>query len=234
MKINKLDNVVVSLEDGHKYADRDIKKGENIIKYGCPIGHATEDIKKGEHVHVHNVKTNLKDSLEYRYSPKFYDIKEGAKDKTFMGYKRENGEAGVRNEIWIIPTVGCVNKVAETLSDATGAFYFPHPFGCSQMGDDQTKTQLILKGMVNHPNAGGVLVLGLGCENNNIKEFKKVLGSYNEDRVKFLNCQDFEDEIEEGIKLIQSLKSYASKFKREPISISNLKIGLKCGGSDGY
>lgn len=234
MIINKLDNVEINLENGHKYALCDIKKGENIIKYGSPIGHATMDIKKGEHVHTHNVKTNLSGNLEYTYNYKDYGIKSEPSDLYFMGYVRENGDVGIRNEIWIINTVGCVNKTAEILSRKTGERSFPHPFGCSQLGSDQKTTQLILKGMVNHPNAAGVLVLGLGCENNNIKVFKEILGEYNEKRVKFLNAQDFDDEIEEGIRLINELKEYADSFKRERINISKLRIGLKCGGSDGY
>ncbi len=232
--INPKDNVEINLSDGHKYALRDIAEGENIIKYGCPIGHATADIKKGEHVHTHNIKTNLSEMLEYAYNYKDYGIEKVLTDKTFMGYRRANGEVGIRNDIWIVNTVGCVNKIAEKLSALTGALNFPHPFGCSQMGDDQTHTQLILRGMVNHPNAGGVLVLGLGCENNNIDVFKSVLGEYEEQRVRFLNCQDFEDEIAEGVRIINEFKAYADTFVREPINISELKIGLKCGGSDGF
>jgi len=234
MKINSLDNVYINLENGHKYADRDIKQGENIVKYGCPIGYATADIKKGEHIHTHNLKTNLSGNLEYEYNPANIENEKAQTDKTFLGYMRENGDVGIRNEIWIVNTVGCVNKVSERLGKLTGAKYFPHPFGCSQLGDDQSITQKILKGMVNHPNAGGVLVLGLGCENNNITEFKKVLGEYDEKRVKFLNTQDFDDEIEEGVKLIKELQSYADAFKRTPVPIEKLKLGLKCGGSDGY
>ena len=234
MIINKLDNVEINLQNGHKYALRDINCGENIIKYGSPIGHATCDIKKGDHVHTHNVKTNLSGNLEYTYNYKDYGIEPVACERTFMGYVRPDGNVGIRNEIWIVNTVGCVNKVAQKLAEKTGARYFTHPFGCSQLGEDQTVTQLILKGMVNHPNAAGVLVLGLGCENNNISEFKKVLGEYNPDRVKFLNCQDVEDEIAEGVRLISELKSYADSFVREPVNISALRIGLKCGGSDGY
>ena len=234
MLINKLDNVDINLEDGHKYALRDIKCGEDIIKYGNPIGHAISDIKAGEHVHTHNVKTNLSGNLTYRYEPKFYDIPKENDGRTFMGYVRENGEVGIRNEIWIVNTVGCVNKVAEKLASLTGAMHFPHPFGCSQLGDDQTVTQKVLAGMVNHPNAAGVLVLGLGCENNNIEVFKKVLGDYNPDRVKFLNTQDFDDDIAEGVRLIDELKAYAAKFQRTPVPVSRLRIGLKCGGSDGY
>ena len=234
MLINKLDNVDINLDDGHKYAIRDIKSGENIIKYGNPIGHATCDIKKGEHVHTHNVKTNLSGNLDYSYEPKFYDTPVDPTDRTFMGYVRDNGDVGIRNEIWIVNTVGCVNKIAQKIASVTGARYFPHPFGCSQLGDDQTITQKILRGMVNHPNAAGVLVLGLGCENNNIDVFKKVLGDYNPDRVKFLNTQDADDDVAAGIALVNELKEYASKFERTPVPISKLRIGLKCGGSDGY
>lgn len=234
MIIHELDNVEINLDNGHKYALRDIKAGENIIKYGNPIGHATEDIKCGEHVHSHNVKTNLSGNLEYAYAPVALDSKKAETDKTFLGYVRENGDVGIRNEIWIINTVGCVNKVAKRLAQLTGAHAFEHPFGCSQLGGDHKTTQLILRGLVNHPNAAGVLVLGLGCENNNIPEFKKVLGEYNEKRVKFLNCQDFDDEIAEGVKLINELKEYADTFVREPVHISRLRLGLKCGGSDGF
>ena len=234
MLINKLDNVDINLSDGHKYALRDIKCGEDIIKYGNPIGHAISDIKKGEHVHTHNVKTNLSGNLEYSYEPKFYDTPAVPTDRTFMGYVRENGDVGIRNEIWIVNTVGCVNKISQKLAELTGAKYFPHPFGCSQLGDDQTITQKILRGMVNHPNAAGVLVLGLGCENNNIDVFKKVLGDYNPNRVKFLNTQDADDDIAAGVALINELKEYTAKFERTPVPVSKLRIGLKCGGSDGY
>ena len=234
MLINKLDNVDINLENGHKYALRDIKAGENIIKYGNPIGHAIVDIAKGEHVHNHNIKTNLSGNLEYKYDPHFYDIEEEDKSRTFMGYVRKNGDVGIRNDVWIVVTVGCVNKVAEQIAKETGALHFPHPYGCSQLGDDQTTTQLVLRGLVNHPNAGGVLVLGLGCENNNIDVFKKVLGDVDGNRVKFLNAQDAEDDVAEGIKLVRELQAYADTFKREPVPVSKLKIGLKCGGSDGY
>jgi altronate hydrolase len=234
MLITKLDNVEVCIEDGHKYAARDIAKGENIIKYGQPIGHATEDIKKGEHVHTHNVKTNLSEKLEYTYQPVELHHKTIETDLTFDGYVREDGSVGIRNDVWIVNTVGCVNKIAEKLAKETGAKHFPHPFGCSQLNEDQEITQKILRGLVNHPNAGGILVLGLGCENNNIDVFKAVLGQWNEKRVRFLNTQDVEDEIETGIAIIRELQEYAATFQKQPIPISKLKVGLKCGGSDGY
>lgn len=233
MLINKHDNVEVNINDGHKYAAKDISCGENIIKYGFPIGHACTDIKKGEHVHSHNMQTNLTGKLNYDYVP-FTPPKSQKSDKIFMGYLRENGDVGIRNDIWIVNTVGCVNGISQKLAALTGAKAFPHPCGCSQLGDDMSRTQKILKGMVNHPNAGGILVLGLGCENNNIGEFKKVLGNVNENRVKFLNCQDAEDEITEGVRLIHSLRAYADKFKRIPLPADKLRIGLKCGGSDGF
>ena len=234
MLINKLDNVDINLADGHKYALRDIKAGEDIIKYGNPIGHATADIKAGEHVHTHNVKTNLSGNLEYSYRPKFYETERADEERYFMGYVRENGDVGIRNEIWIVNTVGCVNKIAQKLSSLTGARYFPHPFGCSQLGDDQSITQKILAGMVHHPNAAGVLVLGLGCENNNIEVFKQHIGEYNPKRVKFLNTQDVDDDIEAGVALIKELQEYADTFKRVKLPVSALRVGLKCGGSDGY
>ena len=233
MIIHPRDNVEVR-DDGHKYATTYIKKGDNVIKYGSPIGHAAEDINVGDHVHSHNVKTNLAGNLEYTYDYKDYGIAHIDTDLTFDGYVRENGDVGIRNEVWIINTVGCVNKTAQILSEKTGARYFPHPYGCSQLGDDQDITRKILCGMINHPNAAGVLVLGLGCENSNIGEIKKVLGKYDEKRVKFLNCQDVEDEIAEGVSIINELKAYANTFKREKVSISKLRLGLKCGGSDGY
>ena len=233
MIIHPRDNVEVR-DNGHKYATTYIKKGDNVIKYGSPIGHATEDINVGDHVHSHNVKTNLAGNLEYTYDYKDYGITHVDTDLTFDGYIRKNGDVGIRNEIWIINTVGCVNKTAQILSEKTGARYFPHPYGCSQLGDDQNITRKILCGMINHPNAAGVLVLGLGCENSNIGEIKKVLGEYDEERVKFLNCQDVEDEIAEGVSIINELKAYADTFKREKVAISKLRLGLKCGGSDGY
>lgn len=233
MRINPMDNVEVHLEDGHKYALRDIRQGENVIKYGQPIGHATRDIAKGEHVHSHNLKTNLSGTVEYTYSPVRYPVPAVTEKPTFMGYLRKNGEVGIRNDVWIINTVGCVNKIAQRLAEKTGAKYFPHPFGCSQLGDDQAVTQQILKGMVEHPNAGGVLVLGLGCENNNIGVFQKVLGSWDDDRVKFLNTQDVSDELGEGVRLIRILQENAARQQRVPVSIDKLCVGLKCGGSDG-
>ena len=243
--INERDNVAVMREGelrGHKVALRDIKKGEDIIKYGYKIGHATEDIKKGEHVHTHNIKTNLSGTLEYEYERTGYELKSQPK-RTFMGYVRENGSVGIRNEIWIVNTVGCINKTSEILAreanklygdKCDGVFNFVHPFGCSQLGDDQATTQAILKGMVNHPNAAGVLVLGLGCENNNIGVFKPLLGDINEKRVKFMSTQEFDNEIEEGLRLIGELVEYAQTFKREECDLSKLVVGLKCGGSDGF
>lgn len=233
MIINILDNVEVNLENGHKYAIRDIVCGENIVKYGNPIGHATSDIKCGEHVHTHNMSTNLSSEIEYDFKGDFTSDVRTDSERTFLGYLRENGDVGIRNEVWIINTVGCVNKVAKRLADLTGAYHFEHPYGCSQLGDDHRATQRILAALVNHPNAAGVLVLGLGCENNNIDEFKTVIGEYNEKRVRFLNVQDVDDEIETGVRMINELMEYRDSFTPTPVSISKLTVGLKCGGSDG-
>lgn len=233
IRINPADNVAVDTETGHKQALCDISSGDSVIKYGFCIGKATCDIKKGERVHTNNLKTALHQREEYSYEP--VKISENKREPVMIeAYVRKDGSVGIRNEIWIIPTVGCVNGIARRLAKLTGAHVFTHPYGCSQLGGDHTTTQKILRGLVMHPNAAGVLVLGLGCENNNIAEFKKVLGETDPERVKFLNAQDFEDDIAEGIRLIGELKEYADSFKRQPVPISKLKIGLKCGGSDGF
>ncbi|MED1792164.1 UxaA family hydrolase [Brevibacillus nitrificans] len=267
IQINKADNVWICLQDvkkgdsvevngsfvvaqedipsGHKISNQAIAAGADIIKYGFPIGHATVDIASGEWVHSHNVKTNLDGELSYSYKPVRTNVfpQAAQSERTFAGYVRENGDVGVRNEIWIVNTVGCINKVAEQLAkmadqsftheNIDGVFHFPHPFGCSQLGDDLVHTQKILADLVHHPNAGGVLVLGLGCENNYIDLFKEAIGDYHPDRVKFLAVQQVEDEMEQGLELIEELVAYASRFERQEVPVSKLKVGLKCGGSDG-
>lgn len=235
---------VVLLEDvpqGHKFALKDIAEGEPITKYGASIGLAKEEIKEGSWIHTHNVKTGLGDVLEYTYQPQ--EVKEVVtKEVFFDGYNRPNGKVGVRNEIWIIPTVGCMNNVATSIEKRAQQFVqgtvediiaFPHPYGCSQMGDDQENTRKILADLINHPNAGGVLVLGLGCENSHIEILKEYIGEYDEKRVKFLVAQESEDEIADSLALIEELASYVGGFKREKINAKELVIGMKCGGSDG-
>lgn len=230
--IHPADNVQVSLENGHKYARRTIRAGEAVIKYGFPIGVATQDIAAGAHVHSHNLKTALGGVREYTYAPKSCALP-AVPPEEISAYERPNGEIGIRNDIWIVNTVGCVNKTAQAIAEKTGTFCFPHPYGCSQLGGDLLRTQQILCGLIRHPNAGGVLVLGLGCENNNIGELQKVLGAYDRDRVRFLNVQDCGDEIGEGVRLVLELQSRAAKNRRVRVPVSRLKIGLKCGGSDG-
>lgn len=232
MQIHILDNVEVR-DDGQKYALDLIKMGENVIKYGFPIGHAKCDIAKGEKVSPANLASNLKGITDWQYNP-YNEPEIQSKTGTFLGYLRKNGDVGIRNDIWIIPTVGCANAAAKKLADKTGAKAYTHPYGCSQLGGDLKNTQKILSGLIKHPNAGGVLVLGLGCENNEIHLMKAELGEYDETRIKFLILQDCEDEIAEGLKIINELKEIASQDKRTEVSISKLKIGVKCGGSDGY
>lgn len=233
LQIHPQDTVAVDYQSGHKVALRDIAAGENIIKYGFPIGHATRAIRKGEVVHVDNIKTNLNEEISYEYKPQQYTLPrwEGG---TVLAYERGDGQIGIRNDVWIVNTVGCVNSVAQEISRRTGAYCFSHPYGCSQLGEDHGITEKILCGLVHHPNAGGVLVLGLGCENNNIPSFQKKLGRVDERRVKFLVAQDCEDEIAEGVRLVRELQSYAVGFQRTEVPVSRLKVGLKCGGSDGF
>ena len=243
MIINPNDNVEIR-EDGHKYALRDIAEGENVIKYGMPIGHATCAIKKGEHVHVHNVKTNLGEVLEYRYEPDEAAIK-GWKTvepkETFLGYRHPDGRVGIRNDIWVIPLVGCVNRLAERFAQSCGGLALTHPYGCSQMGQDHETTANMLAQFCRHPNAGGVLVVSLGCENNTLESFKGRLGLSPEDHdgakiglnIRFVKAQDPGDEYEKGLALIKELDAARPK-ERVPVSVSELVVGLKCGGSDGF
>lgn len=269
IRINERDNVVVALKElpagrefdikgknaseikvtaaanipaGHKMAIHTIKKGEDVVKYGFRIGTAKEEIKAGQWVHVHNIKTSLGDLLDYDYQPISADIPI-LDDVKFMGYVRSDGSVGVRNEIWVIPTVGCVNSVAAALANAANkraensvdaVVAFPHPYGCSQMGDDQEHTRTILADLIRHPNAGGVLVLGLGCENSNIGELKKYLGDYDEKRIRFLVCQESEDEMADGAAILDELITLVKSDRRKPVSASKLTVGMKCGGSDGF
>jgi len=233
------------IPQGHKLAIIDMKENENVIKFGYPIGRAKQNISAGEWVHTHNVQTNLEGTEAYQYQAgKVQKFASSPVSHTFQGYRRSNGDVGIRNEIWIINTVGCINKTAELLArtanqvlataNVDGFFHFAHPYGCSQLGDDLKHTQTILSNLVHHPNAGGVLVLGLGCENNYAELFKQVLGDYDEQRVKFLVSQEVDDELEAGLALLRELAAYAAGHEREPIPFAQLKFGLKCGGSDGF
>ena len=255
---------------GHKFALRDIAEGENVIKYGSPIGHATRPIRKGELVDHHNLATNLSGTLDYSGitlketdSPPALPVREGAitndsegisacqihsapsltgragGESSFLGYPRSDGQVGIRNDIWVIPTVGCVNnicqRIAEKAGRGTAILHFSHPYGCSQLGDDHESTRLILRDMILHPNAGGVLVVGLGCENNQPRELEQLLGDYDHSRIRFLVAQEVEgDEVEVGAQIVRELYAQAQTIQRVPVPISSLRVGLKCGGSDGF
>lgn len=264
IKINSNDNVAVALKpiakgttvdvagtnvttiedipQGHKFAIKPVKKGDDVIKYGFRIGYAQADVEVGGWIHTHNLKTALGELLEYTYEPTGIDVEKDGEAAYFEGYMRENGKVGVRNEVWIIPTVGCVNSIARAI-EATARMSkpegveevvaFPHPYGCSQTTEDQENTRKVLADLINHPNAGAVLVLGLGCENSRIEVLKDYIGEVNPDRVKFLQVQDVEDEQEVAAEIMEELMSYAANFKREKINAKELIIGMKCGGSDG-
>ncbi|CAH0149539.1 Altronate dehydratase [Peribacillus sp. Bi96] len=228
---------------GHKMLVKPVKRGGDVIKFGYSIGKAKFDISIGEWVHTHNLKSGLQGILDYSYQPSIAYTEGDSSNQTFQGYIRENGEAGIRNEIWIINTVGCINKTCEVLAkmgneqfkdrQIDGVHHFPHPYGCSQLGDDLSHTQKLLASLVQHPNAAGVLVVGLGCENNQIEAFKEVIGEFPPNRIKFLKAQEVQDELESGLRLMGELVEYAEGFERMPVPVSKLKIGLKCGGSDG-
>jgi len=240
---NQIVELIQPIERGHKIAIKPVASGENIIKYGYPIGHATRDILVGEQIHTQNLRTNLSEVHDYVYQPQHVKIKGEDQKLTFNGYRRKNNAVGIRNEIWIVPTVGCVNGTADAIlkafladnkTDNIDALeVFKHNYGCSQLGDDHQNTKTLLSDIILHPNAAGVLVLGLGCENNRIDDLRKGLGDYDPDRIKFLTSQEVKDEVAEGVALLKQIYTNASSDVRVPISISELRIGLKCGGSDG-
>lgn len=231
MVIHPSDNVEIH-DDGHKYARRAIAAGEAVVKYGMPIGHATRAIAPGEHVHVHNLATNLGDVLEYRYEPDFADVPRVSAPE-IMAYRHPDGRVGIRNDIWIIPTVGCVNHLCERLAASCGGLALTHPYGCSQLGADHEMTANLLAALARHPNAGGVLVVALGCENNTLDSFKARLGDVSTLNIRFLRAQDPGDEYVRGLELLEELDKSRIK-ERVPVSASELVVGLKCGGSDGF
>ena len=247
MIIHEKDNVGVCLDGnetvpaGHKYALRSIGKGEAVIKYGEIIGRATQDIAEGEWVHTHNVRSHLDESVEYSYT--FQANIPSAKQYTFRGYKRKHGRAGIRNEIYIIPTVGCVNNVClrlakeaqkYVLGSLDGIFALTHQFGCSQLGEDNENIKKLLCSIALNPNASYVLFVALGCENNGMDGIKEYLAPFGRDHIAYFNCQDVEDEHTYGMEILRTFAEKASKLQREDIDLSELCLGLKCGGSDGY
>jgi len=230
---------------GHKMAMKDFEANEMVMKYGCPIGHTSEAVSAGEWLHSHNVKTNLEGMLDYTYEPVTpREKKTGIYPDTFKGYRRADGKVGTRNEIWVIPTVSCVNTTVNTIAakanelfadKCEGVYAFPHNAGCSQLGDDHDMTQKLLASIVHHPNAGGVLLVSLGCENNDFEHFIPVLGEIDPSRIKFMVTQDIDgEEVEEGLRLIGEIANETAKDFREEVPVSELKIGFKCGGSDAF
>ena len=266
LKINAADNVAVALADlaagerveidggvvalreavarGHKFALRDLTEGENVIKYGYPIGHVTCNVAAGTWIHSHNLKTNLHDDLTYTYTPRACPLDIPKRDVTVQGYLRRDGRMGIRNELWIVPSVGCVNGQAQAIAERVrrecdcshldDVRVYTHNYGCSQLGDDHANTRRALAALVRHPNAGAVLVLGLGCENNQVAALKEEIGTWDDERVKFLIAQEVEDEIQTGFEICRGLVEKTREDRRQPLPLSYLKVGLKCGGSDGF
>lgn len=236
---------ITLLEDipsGHKFALCNIANGSPVIKYGLPIGRATADISPGGWVHTHNVHTGLSEEAHYIYAPVVPPLVP-ATPLEFDGYLRADGRAGIRNELWIIPTVGCVNDICKALElenahltaqyGIDGVHHFPHPYGCSQLGSDHEATRALLAALCRHPNAGGVLVVGLGCENNKMEEFRTLFAPEYADKLRFMVCQQETDELDVGRKHLEALAAYAAQSKRQPLPASKLVVGMKCGGSDG-
>lgn len=266
IQINPLDNVAVALENlnpgdilkvngrsvcvaeeipcGHKVALTDLSAGSEVIKYGFSIGNMTDCVKGGCLVNERNLHTSLSGLSGYEYKPCIAEIEKNECNRTFNGFRRSNDSVGIRNEMWIVPTVGCVNGIAERLASAMreetkcegidAIVAYTHNYGCSQLGDDHENTRNILRNLVKHPNAGAVLVIGLGCENNQPSVFKEILGDYDNSRIRFLVCQEEDDEEQRGMEMLREMYAIMRKDARTSIPLSELRIGLKCGGSDGF
>ena len=262
IRINQTDNVAVAVDKidrgiriddlevideipmGHKVALKDIREGEDIIKYAQVIGVASKDIRKGEHVHSHNMHTKLSGELEYSFNQVSYTDSKAQSPYKLYGYRRNNGKVGIRNELWLIPTVGCISSICKDiisrfknshdLKDIDGAYTYSHQYGCSQMGDDQEDTIKVLRNIAAHPNAGAVLVVGLGCENNQLKPFIEGLKDIDPKRLRYFNCQDVDDEVSVALDYLDELYETMRHDRREPIEFRDLVIGLECGGSDGF
>lgn len=230
---------------GHKVAIRAVSAGQPVRKYGWPIGRATADITVGTHVHTHNVTTLLSGTDEYEYSPAAPngEASKAPQAATFMGYRRANGKVGTRNEIWILCTVGCVGRTAERIARLAAQKYagrvdavvaFPHQFGCSQLGGDLDRTRQLIAGLARHPNAGGVLILGLGCESNQLSKLLAEIPATERERIRYFAAQTTEDETEAGLAAVEQLVQMAERDRRVPCELKDLVVGLKCGGSDGF
>ena len=267
IRINPSDNVAVALTDlragdavagvvlrtdvprGHKIVLSDLGAGENVVKYGFPIGHVTRAVQAGEMIDHTCIKTNLEGLLEYKYEPMSHKpdfVRGGGQTVFFKGFRRSDGQVGIRNQIWVIPTVGCVNGICQQIVDrfcaelagrggdgVDAVVAFPHNYGCSQLGDDHQNTRTILADMVHHPNAGGVLVVSLGCENNQLDAFRELVGPVDESRVRMFVCQTVDDEIEYGLQQLREIYAVCAQDRRTDVPVSELRVGLKCGGSDG-
>ncbi|MDN3702610.1 UxaA family hydrolase [Vibrio artabrorum] len=265
IKINEIDNVAVALVDiqegteitvanhnivsnqdigkAQKVALTDLIAGENVIKYGFAIGMLKSKVAAGDLIDHCNIKTNLSSLDEYKYNPNLNVARSEFEDREINIYRRKNGDVGIRNELWIVPTVGCVNGIAKIIKSEfemkfgidgfDGINVLTHQYGCSQLGDDHETTKLMLQRLTTHPNAGGVLVIGLGCENNQITAFKETLGDYDEERVKFMVCQNYSDETEVGLDYLEELYERMKEDVRVIGKLSELNFGLECGGSDG-
>lgn len=249
MRLHPDDDVAVALGDesgvpaGHKLALRDLEAGTAVRKYGWPIGRLTAAVKAGGHVHGHNLETLLRGVEDYAYRPAPAETLPRDDAFRFHGYRRADGRVGTRNEIWILPTVGCVARTAERIARVAhlrharavdGVYAFGHPHGCSQLGEDLDGTRKLLAALACHPNAGGVLLIGLGCESNQLGALLAEIPEALRGRVRALRAQSEEDEVEAGLDEVEALAAEAARCRRAPATLADLVIGLKCGGSDGF
>lgn len=259
------------IPSGHKFAIREVKQGQPIRRYGQVIGFAKRDITVGDHVHVHNCAVaEFERDYAFGVDVKPVQFVPEALRRTFMGYRRPDGKAGTRNYIAVISSVNCsahtVRKIAHHFTDellaefpnVDGVISIAHGFGCATRvgSDDYVLLQRTLAGIAAHPNVGGYILVGLGCEVNQIGELvenyhlamkeaptlrransQQTIANSQSLQPPSLTIQDtggIRKTIEAGIDAVKELLPTVNAYQREPIPISELVVALQCGGSDGW
>ncbi|MFT4793543.1 MAG: altronate hydrolase [Paracoccaceae bacterium] len=237
---------------GHKVATAAIPMGAPVRKYAQVIGYAKAGIAPGDHVHDHNIEFRNVDA-EYEFSTDLRPIAmvpEAQRD-TFMGYRRANGTVGTRNYIAVLTSVNCSATAARMIAGAfgpeemakypnvDGVVAFVHGTGCGMAGDGDgfEALQRVMWGYAKHPNHAGVLMVGLGCEMNQIDWLLEAFGITRSPMFQTMNIQDvagLRRTIELGIDKVRSMLAVANQATREPCPVSELKVALQCGGSDAW
>ncbi len=232
-----------AVPQGHKFALRSHAEADVFVRYGEAIGRASAAVAPGKHVHSHNLVTALAGERVYAAPASGTAALTAKPLPSWRGYARADGRYATRNEVWLLPTVGCVAPLAELAAREASLRHagridaiagFGHPYGCSQLGDDLAGTRAALAALCDNPNAGGVVLIGLGCESNQLDALIACVPERSRAKLRVLRAQDAGDELAEVLALIDDLVDELAPLRREEAPASALTVGLKCGGSDAF